>query len=80
MIDKDGGGAFGDFGMTTVTHTLNTVNAATHNSCGGTIRYMAPELIHPRRFGLEKVQASCAADIYAFGMVMWQVRPILCTW
>lgn len=34
---------------------------------------MAPELLHPGKFGLSSCQASKQADIYAFGMVVYEV-------
>jgi len=39
----------------------------------GTVSFMAPELLHSARFGLEKGVPSKEADIYALGMTMYQV-------
>ena len=39
----------------------------------GTVSFMAPELPHSARFGLEKGVPSKEADIYALGMTMYQV-------
>ena len=39
----------------------------------GTPSFMAPELLHPTKFGLEKTGPSKEADVYAFGMTMYQV-------
>ena len=36
---------------------------------------MAPELLSPLMFGKTKCQVSKEADVYAFGMVVLQVRP-----
>lgn len=35
--------------------------------------HMAPELLYPNKFGLHDSQVSKAADIYAFGMVVYEV-------
>ena len=43
---------------------------------GGTTPFMAPELLVPSRFGLEKCAPSKEADIYAMAMVIYQVRVI----
>ena len=39
----------------------------------GTVSFMAPELLHSARFGLEKGVPSKEADIYALGMTVYQV-------
>jgi hypothetical protein len=36
-------------------------------------RYLAPELIHPSRFGLKEANPSQAADVYAFGLLVLEV-------
>ena len=41
---------------------------------GGTTPFMAPELLLPSKFGLYKCIPSKEADIYAIGMVIYQVR------
>ena len=43
------------------------------NSFGGTTPYMAPELIHPFKFGLKCSQLSKEGDIYAIGMVVYEI-------
>ena len=39
----------------------------------GTPSFLAPELLLPTKFGLEKTRPSKEADVYAFGMTMYQV-------
>ena len=39
----------------------------------GTVPFMAPELLHPARYGLEKGVTSKEADVYALGMTVHQV-------
>ena len=36
-------------------------------------RYLAPELIHPSRFGLKEATPSQEADVYAFGLLVLEV-------
>jgi len=45
---------------------------------GGATPFMAPELLFPSRFGLEKCMSTKEADIYAMGMVIYQVRTARC--
>ena len=37
----------------------------------------APELVDPRRFGLTDAGATETSDIYAFGVLAWEVSPTL---
>jgi len=41
---------------------------------GGTTPFMAPELLAPSKFEKPRCQVSKEADVYAFGMVILQVR------
>ena len=41
-------------------------------------RYMAPELINPAGFGLDRNNPTKKSDIYAFGVVTYQVGVTLC--
>ena len=45
--------------------------------CGGTTPFMAPELLSPAMFRKTRCQVSKEADVYAFGMVILQVRLYL---
>lgn len=40
----------------------------------GTTPFLAPELLVPSKFGLEKCISTAEADIYAMAMVVYQVR------
>lgn len=37
----------------------------------------APELVNPQRLGLTDTGATKESDIYAFGVLVWEVSPIL---
>ena len=45
---------------------------------GGGTQFMPPEHQVPHRFGLERLTPSKEADIYAMGMVIYQVRTAQC--
>lgn len=40
---------------------------------GGTMTFMPPELLIPDRFGKEYAPPTPQADVYAFGLVIYQV-------
>ena len=40
---------------------------------GGTVMFMSPELLMPGRFGLTESVPTLESDIYAFGLVIYQV-------
>ncbi|KAF5391138.1 hypothetical protein D9757_003029 [Collybiopsis confluens] len=62
LIDENGQPKLADFGLTTVT------DATLHNTTdqGGTLRWMAPELLYPLP-GIESYKRTTASDIYAYG-------------
>jgi serine/threonine protein kinase len=72
LINDDNQACLADFVVTTIfsdmtpSHTMNVFG-------GGTLRWMAPELLIPNNFGLEKCVPSKESDIYAFGMVIYEV-------
>ena len=39
------------------------------------VRWLAPELLFPGKFGLESARRTKETDIYAFAMVMFEVGP-----
>ena len=45
---------------------------------GGTTPFMAPELLVPSRFGLDKCVPTKGADVYAMAMTIYQVRVARC--
>jgi len=40
-------------------------------------RWCSPEVLHPGGFGLTKARSTKASDVYAFGMLAYEVGPIL---
>lgn len=39
------------------------------------VRWLAPELLFPEKFGLEAARRTKETDVYAFAMVMYEVGP-----
>ncbi|KAG0094350.1 hypothetical protein BGZ93_007334 [Podila epicladia] len=58
-----------DFGLAQVRQSMNTGASMSNSSVGakGTLRWMAPELF------LDKPKYSSMSDMYALGMVMWEM-------
>ncbi|KAJ7224780.1 kinase-like domain-containing protein [Mycena rebaudengoi] len=69
LITQDWSACLTDFGLTTFT---DTTAATTTSHRAGTIRWMAPELIEPDRFGLPFRRTS-ETDVYAFACVCLEV-------
>ena len=57
-----------DFGFTRITNSVRLTTEGT-----GTVYFMAPELLHPAKFGLDKGVPSKEGDVYALGMTVYQV-------
>lgn len=43
---------------------------------GGTMTFMAPELLTPSSYGLQSAAPTREADVYAFGLVIFQVLAL----
>ena len=57
-----------DFGFTRITNSVKETTVGT-----GTVYFMAPEILHSTKFGLEKGVPSKEGDVYALGMTVYQV-------
>jgi len=60
LVDEDFNVRVADFGLSRVTHDLNTLTGGQ-----GTFQYMAPEVMANQRYSVK-------ADVYSFGMVLWE--------
>lgn len=65
-----------DFGLAVILST-SSMAAAMTSAGGGTVRWMAPELLNPEEYGFTHCHPSKESDIYALGMVIYEVRAIL---
>ena len=88
LINKDRRACIADFSLTTVTgvgtHTfpgsspVSTFSEDTLMSftCGGTRRWMSPELLAPEQFGIPQLEGdrpTRQSDCYALGMAIYEV-------
>ncbi|KAF9648265.1 kinase-like protein [Thelephora ganbajun] len=63
-----------DFGFMTIVHDPNLGMESSKSIVGGgTTPFMAPELLVPSRFKLDKCTPTKEADVYAMAMVIYQV-------
>jgi len=74
-----------DFGFTTMVFDQDNPMSSSLTLEGGTLSFMAPELLAPSKFGLKNAVPTQEGDIYAFGLVILQVfmlcfrRPPACS-
>lgn len=73
LIDQFGNARVADFGMAANLFDPAHGLSSSSNEIGGTVQWMSPELIDPKRFGLEKNMRTKASDCYAFAMVIYEV-------
>ena len=69
--EKPARACLADFGLSTLTPSAP--GGMTTTTGGGTPLYMAPELLNPGKFGKTSSRPTQPADIYAFGMVIYEV-------
>ena len=63
-----------DFGFMTMVLDPRHPMSCSAQLEGGTITFMSPELLVPSIFGVKNATPTPEADIYAFGLVIFQVR------
>ena len=68
MIDSNHTARIADFGLTSLLRHPSISISVTPPTWGGTYRWMAPELFDG------KSRPSKESDVYAFGMVIYEVR------
>lgn len=69
FIDDDCHVRIADFGLTVFSDS--TATGTSHR--GGSIRWMAPELLYPEYCGFEKYQRTFQSDVYAFACLCLEV-------
>ncbi|KAJ7207646.1 kinase-like domain-containing protein, partial [Mycena pura] len=76
LITHDWHACLADFGLA----RFSDATVATHTShCAGSIRWMAPELIHPDCFNMQFLRTP-ASDVYAFGCVCLVLILRICSY
>ncbi|EMD33056.1 hypothetical protein CERSUDRAFT_87399 [Gelatoporia subvermispora B] len=59
-----------DFGLAALNYSSKLVTLSVQ---AGSTRWMAPELLDPEHFGLERAELSAQSDIFALGMIIWEL-------
>jgi len=81
LIDPGYSARLADFGLTTIIDESTAGTNTGGHGLRGTIRWMAPELLHPDEFGFpddcQKLLPSKGTDIYALGMTVLEVRALI---
>lgn len=67
-----------DFGFTTMVLDPHNPMSSSFTLEGGTLTFMAPELLAPSKYGLKNSIPTKEGDVYAFGLVILQVAALCC--
>ena len=77
LINSECRACLADFGLAAIIEDAASDGPSSHKA-GGTIRWMAPEIIDPKRYGYDKRSLkklpSKSTDTYALGMTILEVR------
>ena len=75
-IDERGSARIAGFAFATIAlesgFTLEDVDEAVEPNAS---RWCSPEILHPDSFGLTRARLTKASDVYAFGMLAYEVGP-----
>ncbi|KAF7336077.1 Kinase-like protein [Mycena sanguinolenta] len=70
LITDEGNACLSDFGLaTTIADADSTVRVTSSSNRAGSVRWFAPELIDPTKFGCTKFVRTKASDVYAYACV-----------
>lgn len=72
LIDETDRARISDFGLLKILSDPESSTSSGSYAQGGSLRWMSPELIDPRRFGLKKTRPTKFSDRYALGMVIYE--------
>ncbi|EMD31499.1 hypothetical protein CERSUDRAFT_145024 [Gelatoporia subvermispora B] len=72
LINARRSACLADFGLAAFSYENRTAYIPTRSVNAGTTRWIAPEVMDPEAFGLERARVSRESDVYAFAMVMWE--------
>ena len=71
LIDNNGHAVLADFSLITLIPDRSTFLSTCLS--GGTFHWMSPELLDPKRVGLDKPRVTRESDCYALGMAIYEV-------
>ena len=78
LINSERRACLADFGLAAIIEDGNSLEGPSNQMAGGTIRWMAPEILDPDRYGYIKRARrklpSMSTDIYALGMTILEVH------
>lgn len=63
-----------DFGFMTMVLDPDHPMSCSAQLEGGTMMFMSPELLAPQKFGVKNSIPTPQSDVYAFGLLIFQVR------
>ncbi|EKM54984.1 uncharacterized protein PHACADRAFT_255247 [Phanerochaete carnosa HHB-10118-sp] len=70
LIDAGRHVRLADFGLSDFS---DASSASVSSASAGAVRYMAPEILHPEKYGLEHVRHTPESDIHSFAMCVWTI-------
>ena len=80
LINSQRRACLADFGLVAIREEASSVDGPSVDKVAGTIRWMAPEILDPERYGYIKRTRrklpSKSTDIYALGMTILEARAI----
>ena len=71
LITEEGDACLGDFGIIPDPSFVERDGITAANQ--GAVRYMAPELLNPPRYGPERSNHSKESDVFSFAMTTYEV-------
>ena len=78
LIDSECRARLADFGLAAIVEDTTPVDGPSSLQTGGAVRWMAPEILDPAKYGHTKWSReelpSKSTDIYALGMTILEVR------
>ena len=78
LINSERRACLADFGLAAIIEDTTSDDGHSSDETGGIVRWMAPEILNPERYGYVKRARrnlpSKGTDIYALGMTILEVR------
>ena len=75
LVDEWGHVKLSDFGLSNISDAELSIGTMRP----GAMRYMAPEIHDPARYGLNHIRHTEKSDVYSFGHICWKVHLLVTT-